>query len=103
MKVPFTIYVDLESLLEKMNTCHNNPENSSTTKINKHTSSGYSLFTHCSFDATKNKLEYYEGKICMKNFCIDLREHATKIINYEKKEMIPLTKEEKNMHNQQKV
>ena len=39
----------------------------------------------------------------MKNFCIDLREHATEIINYEKKEMIPLTKEEKNMHNQQKV
>ena len=30
----------------------------------------------------------------MKNFCLDLREHATKIINYEKKEMIPLTKEE---------
>ena len=30
----------------------------------------------------------------MKNFCLDLREHATKIINYEKKEMIPLTKKE---------
>ena len=28
----------------------------------------------------------------MKTFCLDLREHATKIINYEKKEMIPLTK-----------
>ena len=28
----------------------------------------------------------------MKNFCLDLRVHATKIINYEKKEMIPLTK-----------
>ena len=28
----------------------------------------------------------------MKNFCLDLKEHATKIINYEKKEMIPLTK-----------
>ena len=28
----------------------------------------------------------------MKNICLDLREHATKIINYEKKEMIPLTK-----------
>ena len=27
----------------------------------------------------------------MKNVCLDLREHATKIINYEKKEMIPLT------------
>ena len=28
------------------------------------------------------------------NECLDLREHATKIINYEKKEMIPLIKEE---------
>ena len=27
MKVTFMIYVDLESLLEKMNACHNNPEN----------------------------------------------------------------------------
>ena len=34
---------------------------------------------------------------------IDLREHARKIINYEKKEMIPLTKEEKEFHNMQKV
>ena len=31
----------------------------------------------------------------MKNFCLDLREHATKIINYEKKEMIPLTKKKR--------
>ena len=82
MKVQFIIYADLESLLEKMNTCQNNPKKSSTTKINEHTTSGYSLFTHCSFDTTKNKLYYYRGKDCMKNFCIDLREHATKIINY---------------------
>ena len=39
----------------------------------------------------------------MKNFCIDLKEHATKIINHEKKEMIPLTKEEKKIHREQKV
>ena len=98
MKVPFIIYADLESLLEKINTCHNNPEKASITKINKHTPSGYSLFTHCSFDTTTNKLDYYRGKNCMKNFCLDLRKHATKIIYYEKKEMIPLTKEEKRAH-----
>ena len=86
-----------------MNNCHNNPEKSSTTKINKHTPSSYSLFAHYSFDTTKNKLDYYRGKKCMKNFCLDLREYVTKIINYEKKEMIPLTKEEKDWHNQQKV
>ena len=41
MKVPFIIYADVESLLEKINACHDNPEKSSTTKINKHTPSGY--------------------------------------------------------------
>ena len=44
MKVPFIIYADLESLLEKTSTCHNNPKKLSTTKINKHTASGYSWF-----------------------------------------------------------
>ena len=63
MKVLFIIYADLESLLEKIITSHNNPEKSSTTKINKHTPSGYSLFTQCSFDTTKNKLDYFRGKI----------------------------------------
>ena len=31
------------------------------------------------------------------------KEHATKIINYEKKEMIPLTEEEKKIRREQKV
>ena len=62
-KVPFIIYADLDSLLEKMSTCHNNPKKSSTTKINKHTPSGYSLFTHCSFNTIKNKLDYIATNI----------------------------------------
>ena len=103
MKLPFTIYADLECLLEKMSTCQNNPNESSTTKINKHTPSGYSLFTHCSFDNSKNKLNYYRGEDCMKKFCKDLRTHATKIINYEKKKMISLTIKEEIYHNKQKI
>ena len=103
MKLPFVIYADLECLLEKMSTCINNPNESSTTKINKHTPSGYSIFAHCSFDESKNKLNYYRGKDCMKKFSKDLREHASKRINYEKKKMIPLTTEEKIYHNKQKI
>ena len=103
MKLPFVIYADLECLLEKMSTCINNPNKSSTTKINKHTPSGYSIFTHCSFDESKNKLDYYRGDDCMKKFCKDLRKHAAKIINYENKKMIPLTKKEKIYHNKQKI
>ena len=39
----------------------------------------------------------------MNKFRKDLREHVTKIINYEKKKMIPLTTEEKIYHNKQKI
>ena len=42
-------------------------------------------FTNCSFDSTKNKLDCYKGKYCMERFCIDLRERAIKITEYEKK------------------
>ena len=68
------------------------------------------MFTHCSFDAIKNKLDFYRGKDCMETFCKDLKEPATKIINYEKKkrkekekEMIPLTSEERKLYTKQKI
>ena len=102
-KLPFTTYADLECLLEKMSTCQNNPNESSRTKINKHTPSGYSLFTHCYFDNSKNKLNYHRGQDCMKKFCKDLRAHATKIINHEKKKMISLTINKEIYHNKQKI
>ena len=99
----YVVYADLECLLEKMSTYYNNPEESSTTKINKHTPSGYSILTHCSFDKSKSKLNYYRREDCMTKFSKDLREHATKIINYEKKDMIPLTKKEEENYNNQNV
>ena len=86
-----------------MNNCYYNPEKSSTSKVNKHTPSGYSLFTHCSFDKTRNKLDYCRGEDCIKKFCIDPRENATKINNYDKKKMIPLTKNKEKKRNKQKV
>ena len=88
-------------MLEKISTCQNNPRESSTTEINKHAPSGYSLFMQCLFDKTKNKLDHYRGKDCMKKFCKDFRTYATKIINYEKKKMMPLTVEEKIHYNEQ--
>ena len=60
IKLPIVVYADLECFLKKMSTCQNNPNESSTSEINKHVPSGYSLFTHCSFSNTKNKLDYYE-------------------------------------------
>ena len=72
MKFPFIIYDDMESLREKISTCYNGPAKSSTTKINNHTASNYSLCTHCSFEATKNKLSCFRDKDCKKIVCKDL-------------------------------
>ena len=83
-----------------MHSCQNNLEISFTEKKTKHTPSVYSLFTNCSFDAAKNKLDCYRGKDCIEKFCKDLREQAMRISNYEK--MIPLTYEEKS-YEEQKV
>ena len=66
MKAAAVIYFDLECSLEKINTCHNDPAKSSTTKINKHTRSGYSLFTCYLFDTKENKLDCYRGEDCTK-------------------------------------
>ena len=82
MKILFIIYADMESLLDKIDTCHSNPEKSSIIKINKHAASCYSLFTHCSSDVTKNK----HDNLKFRKNCENLKERATKIISYEKKE-----------------
>ena len=54
------------------------------------------LCLHTVHSIKKIKLDYYRGKDCMNNFCLDLREHATKIINNEKKKMILFANEKKN-------
>ena len=69
----------------------------------KHTPSDYSFFTNCLFDATKNKLDCYRGKDCMEISCKDLRNHALKINDYEKKEIIPLIDEEIKSYEEQKI
>ena len=64
-------------------------ENLLTTKTNKHTECGYSLFTHCSLDDSNHKHDFYISVYYMKIFSADLRKHAKELINYEKKEIVP--------------
>ena len=103
LKLPFIIYANLECLLKKIDTCQNNPDLSSTTKINQHIPSGYSIYTSYSFDKSNNKLSYYRGKDCMRRFCKYLKDHATKIIDFKKKIITPLTKEEEDNYNKENI
>ena len=69
LKAPFAIYLDLECLLKKEQSCQNNPEKSYTEKKAKHEPSGWAMFTKCSFDEKENKLDYYRGKDCIEKLC----------------------------------
>ena len=50
LKAPFAIYLDLECLLEKEQSCQNNPEKSYPGKKSRHEPSGWAMFRRCSFD-----------------------------------------------------
>ena len=53
LKAPFIFTFDIEYLLKKLQSCQNNPEKSYTEKRAKHESSGWAMFTKCSFDNEK--------------------------------------------------
>ena len=103
LKAPFAIYLDLEGLLKKELSCENNPEKSYTEKKARNEPSGWAMFTRCSFNEKENKLNYYRGKDCIEKLCKKLKERAMKIINYEEKEMIPLTYEENKSYKEQEA
>ena len=50
-KVQFIIYADLEYIIENIDGCKNNRENSSTTKVSEHTPSGFLMPTISSFES----------------------------------------------------
>ena len=54
-KAPFLIYADLQCIIEKIDGCKDNPENSSTTKVSEHIPSGFSMSTIASFRSIENK------------------------------------------------
>ena len=59
IKAPFIIYLDLECLLKKEQSCQSNPEKSYTEIEAKHEPSVYWCCLICSFNATKDKRNFY--------------------------------------------
>ena len=68
-----------------------------------HEPCGYALSLISSFHKIKNKRNFYRGKDFIKKFCSDLKEIATEIINYDKKEMAALTSDDVTLYESQKV
>ena len=102
-KAPFIIYADLECIIEKIDGCKNNPDNSTATKVSEHIPSGFSMSTILPFKRIEKNHDVYRGKDFMKKFCESLREHTMKMINFRKKKMNLLTKEQQESYQNAKL
>ena len=96
------IYADLKCLLEKIESCQNDSEKSSREKKAEiHLQVTHGLDAVYLMNQKTNGV-ITEKKAVWKCF-VNLRNQATKIINYEKKEIIQLTDEENKSYESQKV
>ena len=93
MKCHTLFMLTLNLSLKKSDECSNNSENSSAEKVVQNSPCGYSMSTTWAFDHIENKHTLYRGEDWMKTFCTYFREHATNVINFKKKKMLPLTKQ----------
>ena len=67
-KAPFIIFADRECIIEKIDGCKNNPDNSFTTKVSEHILSGFAMSTIPSFGSIENKNKrtvYREHNVCI--------------------------------------
>ena len=55
------------------------------------------------FKSIENKNDVYRGKDCQKKFCESLRENAMKKINFKKRKMKSLTKEQQEAYENAKI
>ena len=100
LKVANLIYFDIETLSIKNHSSQNNPEQSYAEKKTTHEACGFSMTLVRSYN--KNEYRTYTGKDCMEKFCKDFKTLAMEVINYEKKEMIPLADEQNNYYESRK-
>ena len=84
LKAPFSIYLDLESLLKKRISSKKQLWKIVHREKARHEPSGCAILARCLFDEEENKLDYYRGKDCIDELCKRLKERAMKIINYKK-------------------
>ena len=83
-KTTFIIYVNFESVRQKMDQCKNNPEKLSISKRSEHISSRFSISRILSFRDIQNKYDVYRGKKYIKKFCRSLRKYAVQILKKKK-------------------
>ena len=82
LRVPVAFYADIQCLNKQIDTCHNNPEQSFTTRVSKHEPCGFSIVAKLPVTNIRAKNTCYRGEDCMEIYCKKLREWVMEIVNY---------------------
>ena len=103
MNIPFVIYADPESLLEKI--CTHDKDTKIFHIKNKKTYGVWLFIIHTLFIWLQLKQAWFSwDKYSINKYCADLRSNISYIVNCEKKKgMLPLTKQEKKSYKKQKL
>ena len=101
LRMNYAIYVDLECLLVKYDTCLNNPKDSYAVNNTQHIPSGYSMLIHDN-SSNSSKVLYYRDNDCIQDLCKKLRKIGEKLFDTEKNPMKPLTQEQKGSYDNAK-
>ena len=95
------MYADFESILEPINSCSPDPMGPYTDKIEKHTPSGFSVYSKFAYGEVENPLKLYRGEDCVQVFCNYIKEEARRLYNaFPEKPMKPLTNQEWQEYNE---
>ena len=99
----YSIYADIESLIKTNKWVCKQSRKFFYNKKEEYISCGYSMPPIWSFDNIEIKHTLYRGKGCMSKFSESLKEHVKNIMDFEKKKMLPLTKEKLKSNQYAKV
>ena len=71
--------------------------------MGEHNALGFSMSTISSCKSPENKYCVYRDKDCMKSFCESLKEQEMEIINFKKKSMNLIAKEQQESYENAKI
>ena len=80
-KVPFIMYADFESILEPIQGPIPEPTCPYTSKVTKHSPSGWWVYSKFAYGEVKDPLKLYRGRDCLEKFCDYIRQEANRLYN----------------------
>lgn len=87
--MPFVIYADFETILERYESCDPDPTTASTVTRQRHVPAAFAYHITCTLDESQNRFVSYRGTDCVAKF-VDSIYHDARKINSSLKKCVPM-------------